>query len=78
MRKQNSLINNCGSPSYMANIICTRNNKRAKLATDKASSWNIWFQESDFSYEVAKSYSQQERGFRSWCVTKKTLLFFMS
>lgn len=57
----------------MANIIfCTINNIGAKLGTDKTSSWNIWLQESDFSQAVGKTYSQQKRGFRNWCVDKKT------
>lgn len=59
----------------MVNIICTINTKRARLATDKASSWNIWLQESGFSYAVGKVYSQQKRGFRSWCMDKKTCYF---
>lgn len=55
----------------MVNVICTINNTRVKLATDKASSWTIWLQELDFSNVIGKTYSQQKRGFRNWCADLK-------
>lgn len=64
---ENSSISNYRSPFYMANIIFrTINNTRANLGTDKASSRNIWLQESDFFYAVGKTCSQQKSGFRNW------------
>lgn len=56
-------------------------NNTAKLETDKASSQNIWCQESDFFHAAGKPYSQHKTSFGNWGVDQKkkkpTLLFMI-